>query len=98
MASFIFEAGMSTRVCFAAAALRIRVSISAIGSVIFIEQHPPSPARLRYAGQFTAQRSLAEANAAQAKLTHIGTRSPADLTAVVLLHLMFGLALRLHNH
>src|ERR1044072_2175738 len=34
ISSFSFDAGMSTRECLAAIALRIRVSMSAIGSVI----------------------------------------------------------------
>jgi hypothetical protein len=34
MSALMREAGMSTRVCFAVTAFRIRVSISAIGSVI----------------------------------------------------------------
>src|SRR5688500_14450314 len=34
ISSFNFEAGTSTRECFAAMALRIRVNMSAIGSVI----------------------------------------------------------------
>src|SRR2546421_5685888 len=34
ISSFSFDAGMSTRECFAEIALRIRVSMSAIGSVI----------------------------------------------------------------
>src|SRR2546422_908080 len=34
ISSFSFEAGISTRECFAAIALRIRVNISAIGSVM----------------------------------------------------------------
>jgi hypothetical protein len=34
---FIFDTGMSTRRCFDPQALRIRVSISAIGSVMLIE-------------------------------------------------------------
>src|SRR5579883_2998066 len=41
IASFIFEAGIETRVCRAATALRIRVSISAMGSVMFMKQHHP---------------------------------------------------------
>src|SRR5579883_2774663 len=40
MPSFIFEAGISTRVCLAVTALRMRVSISATGSVIFMD-YPP---------------------------------------------------------
>src|SRR6266513_5263053 len=35
ISSLSFEAGISTRECFAAIALRIRVNISAIGSVIY---------------------------------------------------------------
>jgi hypothetical protein len=34
ISSLSFDAGMSTRECFAAMAFRIRVSMSAIGSVI----------------------------------------------------------------
>ena len=34
MSALMRDAGMSTRVCFAVTALRIRVSMSAIGSVI----------------------------------------------------------------
>ena len=34
MSALMREAGMSTRVCLAVTALRIRVSMSAIGSVI----------------------------------------------------------------
>ena len=34
ISAFNFEAGMSTRVCFECTALRMRVSMSAIGSVM----------------------------------------------------------------
>src|SRR5581483_9466770 len=112
--SFIFEAGISTRVCFAVAALRMRVSISAMGSVMFMD-HPPQfhtkerrpsclsssrilPARFRHTRQFATQRTLAEADAAEAELAHVCAWSPANLTAIMLLHLETGLALRLYNH
>ena len=58
IATFMFEAGIITRVCRAMIALRTRVSISAIGSVIFTVQallqefqEPPRrlPTRLRHA-------------------------------------------------
>src|SRR5215210_8625434 len=42
ISTFSFETGMSTRRCFAPQALRMRVSISAIGSVILINSFPLS--------------------------------------------------------
>ena len=42
------------------------------------------PARLANAGQFTAKRHITEADTAQAKLTHICTRTTADGAAVIL--------------
>src|SRR4051812_47191708 len=52
ISTFSFETGMSTRRCFAPQALRMRVSISAIGSVILIKSfssfyriHPKSVVR-----------------------------------------------------
>src|SRR2546430_3762932 len=38
ISSFSFEAGISTRECLAAIALRIRVNISAMGSVMYISK------------------------------------------------------------
>src|SRR5690348_14196182 len=99
MLSFIFEAGITTRVCRARIALRMRVSISATGSVMFIRLLLADlPARLGYAWQFPTQRQLPKTNAAQAKLTHIGTRAPTDAAAVMLLYLELRLPLRLYNH
>src|SRR5687768_11930551 len=40
ISTFIFDAGISTRRCFDPQALRMRVSISAIGSVIDIRYSP----------------------------------------------------------
>src|SRR3954447_23471551 len=64
-ASFSFEEGIRTVSCIATLALRIRVSMSAIGSVIVIAEPPPSPARLRHAGQLAGVRHLPDADAAQ---------------------------------
>src|SRR5262249_1339271 len=83
------DAGMSTRVCLAVTALRIRVSISAIGSVIFLRSQlsafafrPGLPAALGHAGDVALERELAEAQAAQRKLPHVGTRPAAQMAAV----------------
>src|SRR5260221_1715756 len=100
MATFILEAGMSTRVWRAMMALRTRVSISAIGSVMFMLRNllAALPARLGHTGKLTAQRELAEADAADAKLAHIGAGPSTQVAAVVLLHLEPRLASRLHDH
>src|SRR6185369_10100364 len=80
MSALMREAGMSTRVCLAVTAFRIRVSISAIGSVIALE--PSLPAALRHAGDVTLERELAEAQAAQGELPHVGAGPPAEVAAV----------------
>src|SRR5260370_4613319 len=86
------EAGMSTRVCLAVTALRIRVSMSAIGSVIVQLSSLNSelcslksgalPAALRHAGDIAFERELAEAQAAQRELPHVGARPAAQAAAV----------------
>src|SRR5262249_45295124 len=65
--------------CIAMFALRMRVSMSAIGSVIVIGS-PPSPRRLGHAGDLARVRQLAEADPAEAELAVHGT-SPAAPTA-----------------
>src|ERR1051326_7870302 len=102
ISAFSRDAGMSTRVCFAVTALRIRASMSAIGSVIslslqrigdsvssrFGECNSPthqfvnSPTTLRHTRDVALERQLAEAQAAQRELSHIGAGAPA-LTAAV---------------
>src|SRR3982750_2034915 len=93
MSAFSRDAGMSTRVCLAVTALRIRVSISAIGSVIFLSlqpsalSHQPSaicqlPAALRHAGDVAFERELPEAEAAERELPHVGARPAAQAAAV----------------
>src|SRR5438477_9245124 len=92
------DAGMSTRVCLAITALRIRVSMSAIGSVIFssspIHRFIPrrardalsavegSPTALRHARDVAFERELAETEATERELAHVGARAAAQAAAV----------------
>ena len=78
------EAGTTTSVCRARDALRMRVSMSAIGSEMFIGA---LPARLGDARQLAEQRTLAEADAAQREPAHEGARSAAHGAAVIAAHL-----------
>src|SRR5919202_5404720 len=86
MLSFIFECGMSTLAWRRLIALRMRVNISAMGSVILMAQRS-LPARLHNARQLAPQRPFAQADAAQAKFAIDGPWTPTNLAAVVLLHL-----------
>src|SRR5438094_5715142 len=85
MSALMRDAGMSTRVCFAVTALRIRVSMSAIGSVIseplnlVIDQLPTA---LRHSRNVSLKRELAEAESAQRELAHVGARPAAQAAAV----------------
>src|SRR5690606_21892316 len=81
-ASFSFELGMRTSSCIAMFALRMRVSMSAIGSVIVIVVLP-SPARLRHAGDLTGVHHLAQADTAEAELAVDALRTTAALAAGV---------------
>src|SRR5579875_562156 len=87
----IFEAGISTVSRFAVFALRIRVSISAIGSVTT----PILPARFRHARDEAAMRVLAKTDAAHPEFTQVTARTTADLAAVVVTHLILLRMLRL---
>src|SRR5262249_7831436 len=93
-ASFCFEDGMRTLSCSATLALRMRVSMSAIGSVIVIVRLP-SPARLRDAGHFAGVHHLSQADAAEPELAVHGARSTATAAPVVRPNLELGLALLL---
>src|SRR4026208_152099 len=75
---FVRDAGTTTSVWRARDAFRTRVSMSAIGSEMFIG---PLPARLRDAGQLAEERTLPEADAAQREPSHVGARSPAHPAA-----------------
>src|SRR5882762_4170015 len=70
--------------------LRIRVSMSAMGSVIVMTA--PSPAGLRHARHFAGVHHLAKADAAQPELAVHRLRSTAAPAACVGAHLELGLA------
>src|SRR5579884_4498955 len=88
MSIFSREAGTSTRGCRARAALRIRVSMSAIGSVSIAAF---LPARLDHAGNLAGQRPQPEADAAELELPQIAPRTPAEPAAVTHPHAEFRL-------
>src|SRR5881394_2010346 len=90
-ASFTFDEGMRTVSCMATLALRIRVSMSAMGSVIVIGG-PPSPARLRDAGQLAGMHQLPNANAAQSELAVHRSRPAAPPAARIGAYFELGLA------
>src|SRR5579884_3873363 len=84
ISTFIFELGISTRSCSALLALRMRVSMSAIGSVStsFL-----LPTGLRHAGDGALVRELAQADPAEAELAEHRARAPAAVAACVVAHL-----------
>src|SRR5579875_3049218 len=84
ISTFIFELGIVTRSCSALLALRMRVSMSAIGSVSTVSL---LPARLRHAGDRALVRELAQADAAQAELAEDRARTAAPVAARVVPHL-----------
>src|SRR5436190_6470406 len=76
---FSFDAGMAVVTCCAWLALRIRVSMSAIGSVIVMacsEQGDPSPRCLHDAGDLAGVGHLAQADPAQTEAAVDGARAP----------------------
>src|SRR5690349_11476787 len=89
------DAGTTTSVWRARDAFRTRVSMSAIGSEMFIGF---LPARLGDAGQLAQERTLPEADAAQREPSHVRPRPPAHRAAVVRLHLVLRLARGLCDH
>src|SRR6185436_1395973 len=98
-----FDAGISTRSWRDVIPLRIRVSISAIGSVIDIRVTPvigreELPARLRHAGDVAPERELAEADAAELELPQKPARTSALPAAVALAHRELRFPLRLDDH
>src|SRR6188474_527395 len=82
---FVRDAGTTTSVWRARDAFRTRVSMSAIGSEMFIGV---LPARLGHAGQLAQERTLPEADPAQGEPPHEGARPAAHGAAVVRLHLV----------
>src|SRR5215813_14257505 len=98
ISNFTLEAGTSTFWCFAAYAFRMRVSISAIGSVITSPVNMSArklrsllhagaglalPARLRHSRYVTLEGQIAEADAAQRKASKIAAAPSAALASVV---------------
>src|SRR3954454_15113390 len=94
-ASFCLDDGIFTRSCIAVLALRTRISMSAIGSVIIVQSPPPSPARLRHAGDLAGVDQFAKTDAAQHELAVHRLRTTAALAPRVRAHLELGLALLL---
>src|SRR5262250_3754573 len=91
-----FEAGTSTRWCFAAAALRMLVRKSAMGSVcmsLLVLACMGLPARLHDAGNFSLERHATETDTAHFKLADIGARATADAAAVAMANLELRFAL-----
>src|SRR5713226_1238157 len=88
---------MTTLVWPAVDALRRRVSMSAIGSVI-IALCSALPTRFRHARDLAPQRALAKTDAAHGKPAHERARPPAQPTAIVLLHGKLRWAVRLRDH
>src|SRR3954453_1486583 len=86
---------MRTLSCIATLALRMRVSMSATGSVIVMRFALPSPARLRHAGHLAGVDHLPQADAAQAELAVHRARPVAPAAPGVGADLVLGLALRL---
>src|SRR5450759_2787647 len=91
---FTRDAGTTTSRWCARDALRMRVSMSAIGSERFIVG---SPARLRHARDLAREGALPEADAAEREPAHIGAGPATQRAPVVPLHLVLGCSLRLGN-
>src|SRR5579871_2440131 len=81
---FTLEAGTSTLGWRAICALRMRVSISPMGSDVSMRPVLSLPARLDHAGDFARQRQLPEADAAQIELAQIASRTAAAEAAVTM--------------
>src|SRR3954468_23786504 len=95
-ASFSLEDGIRTVSCIATLALRMRVSMSAIGSVIVIAGLAlPSPTGLRHARHLAGVHHLSQADAAQPEVAEHGPGPAAAPAARVSPHLELRLAVRL---
>src|SRR5271167_2548279 len=88
---FNLDTGTSTRWCFAAVALRMRVKKSAMGSVCI----NLLPARFRHSRDFSLERHAAETDTAHLELPNISTGAAAAAAAVAHPDLKFGLLQRL---
>src|SRR5678809_1121206 len=88
MAAFRREAGIVTSEWPTSCALRMRVSMSAIGSCMLMTSPLPSllPTCLDDAGHLAAQRQVAQLVAAQAELAIHAARAPGEGAAVAQAH------------
>src|SRR5258708_35314438 len=84
MEIFSLEQGMLTSTCPTIWALRMRVNMSAIGSLMLIADS--LPARLDHAGHFAAHRQFAQLDAPQAELLVHAARAPGEGATVAQEH------------
>src|SRR4051794_28585342 len=94
-ASFNLEDGIATSSWNATLAFLIRVSMSAIGSVIVTARRLPSPRALRHAGDLACVRHLPQADTAQTEVAVDRTRTSAPPAARIGARLELRLALLL---
>src|SRR5215831_13333678 len=85
METLTFEDGTPTAVFPTAWALRIRVSMSAMGSVMLMRSIL-LPARLGQSGNLASQRDLAQLVAREAELAEDAARPAGELAAVAKAH------------
>src|SRR5579864_191927 len=88
--SLSLELGIFTLSCMAVLALRIRVSMSAMGSVIVMGASLPSPARLGDTGDLPRVHHDAQADATEAELAQYRPRTAAPPASGVGAHLELG--------
>src|ERR1700751_3788446 len=89
-----FEEGKSTRGCFEREALRIRVNMSATGSVVI---RPSLPAGLHHARDFTLEREASKTDTAHLKFSERAARPAANAATVALTDLVLQLLVRLRD-
>src|SRR3954447_26324810 len=94
ISTFSFEVGISARSCSALLALRMRVSMSATGSVSMVVL---SPRALRHAGDHALVGELAQADTAEPELLEDRARAPAAVAAGVVAHLELGRPVGLYD-
>src|SRR6476646_1288604 len=93
-----FELGSSTRSWCDWIPFRIRVNISAIGSVIDIVESLSLPTGFGHAGDVSTERELTEADAAKLKLPEEAARTSAHLATVAFAGAELRLPLSLDHH
>src|ERR1700722_11190186 len=86
--SLSLECGISQRSCRASEEFRMRVSMSAMGSVIM-----GSPARLDHAGNLATESEEPEADSAELELAVVTARATADLAAAAMTRRELGSAI-----